>query len=188
MIDNKSPDPIKPLTADSFATFAGGCFWCLQPPFDALPGVLATEVGYMGGDIPHPTYEQVCGGKTGHAEVIRIRFNRELISYRNLLDTFWRNIDPTMENGQFYDRGTQYRTAIFWYDEEQRVEAQRSREALAALDLFDSPIVTGLEKAGPFYPAEDYHQDYYQKCPLPYLRYKKGSGREAFLSRHWPSE
>lgn len=177
--------PVNDVNNQQKATFAGGCFWCMQPPFDKLDGVLKTRVGYTGGHVASPTYEQVCSGKTGHAEALEVTFDPDRISYEELLDTFWRNIDPTTLNGQFADRGTQYRTAIFYHDEKQRVSAEASRQAIDDSDAFDEPIVTEIVSATEFYEAEDYHHQYYLKNPGHYSRYKAGSGRAGFLEEKW---
>lgn len=170
---------------ESTATFAGGCFWCMEPPFDKLPGVLKVIPGYTGGHVPNPTYEQVCTGATGHAEAVRIHFHSTRIGYNDLLDVFWRNIDPTTKNAQFADRGSQYRTAIFYHNEQQRRLAEASRDALQALGKFGAPLVTEIVPAPAFYPAEAYHCAYYQKNPDHYRLYRTGSGREGFLRRMW---
>lgn len=167
------------------ATFGGGCFWCMQPPFDALEGVVSTRVGYCGGSVENPTYEQVCEGDTGHAEAVEVTYDPARVSYEKLLDVFWRQIDPTAENRQFADSGTQYRTAVFYHDEEQKRAAQASKAALGQSGRFTKPVVTEIAPAAPFYPAEDYHQKYYQKRSLHYKLYKAGSGREAFIRRTW---
>lgn len=173
------------MSATKKATFAGGCFWCMQPPFDALPGVLSTTVGYIGGAVPEPTYEQVCEGATGHAEGIEVVYDPDKVTYERLLDVFWRQIDPTTPNRQFADAGTQYRTAVFVHDDEQRRAAEASKQALARSGRFDKPIVTEIVPAGPFYPAEDYHQKYYQKRTAHYKLYRAGSGRQDFIERAW---
>jgi peptide-methionine (S)-S-oxide reductase len=165
------------------ATFAGGCFWCMEPPFDELPGVVSTTSGYTGGSKVNPTYEQVSSGKTGHAEAMQVRYDPTRISYEKLLDVFWRNIDPLTANRQFCDRGPQYRSAIFYHDEEQRRLAQSSKQALDG--RFGEPIVTEIEPAGAFYPAEEYHQDYYKKNPLRYKLYRWNCGRDARLTEVW---
>jgi methionine-S-sulfoxide reductase len=167
------------------ATFAGGCFWCMVHPFDEIPGVLQVVSGYTGGSTPHPTYEEVCGGRTGHREAVAITFDPERVSYATLLDRFWRQIDPTDADGQFYDRGPSYRTAIYYHTDAQRELAEASKRALAASGRFDRPIVMEILPAGPFYPAEDYHQAFYRKNPTHYRRYREGSGRDRFLALHW---
>jgi peptide-methionine (S)-S-oxide reductase len=165
------------------ATFAGGCFWCMEPPYDELPGVVSTTSGYTGGSLVNPTYEQVSSGTTGHAEAMQVRYDPTRIGYEKLLEVFWRNIDPLTANRQFCDRGRQYRSAIFYHDEEQRRLAQRSKEALDG--RFDEPIVTEIEPAGAFYPAEEYHQDYYKKNPLRYKLYRWNCRRDARLAEVW---
>ncbi len=167
------------------ATFAGGCFWCMEPPYDDLPGVISTTVGYTGGDLPDPTYQEVSTGETGHVEAVQIVFDPEKISYQELLEVFWRNIDPTNPLGQFSDYGSQYRTVIFYHDEEQRRLAEESKRQLEASGKFDKPIVTRILPAKEFYPAEEYHQEFYRKNPFRYRSYKVGSGREGFLKRVW---
>ena len=167
------------------ATFAGGCFWCMEGPFVELPGVRSVTSGYTGGRVAHPTYEQVCSGTTGHAEAIEIVFDPAVVSYARLLEIFWRNIDPTTVDQQFADHGTQYRTAIFYHSDEQQRLAEASKTALASSGKFNRPIATEIVPAVPFYPAEDYHQRYYQKNPVRYQLYRTGSGREGFLKRLW---
>lgn len=167
------------------ATFAGGCFWCMVTPFEELPGIVSVVSGYTGGHTENPTYEEVCSHATGHAEAVQIAFDPDVFPYRKLLDIFWRQIDPTDPGGQFHDRGSSYRTAIFYHTEEQRKEAEASKRELAESGLFDKPIVTEIVPAGPFYPAEDYHQDYHKKNPFRYKMYRKGSGRDAFIDKHW---
>jgi peptide methionine sulfoxide reductase msrA/msrB len=170
------------------ATFAGGCFWCMEAAFEQLDGVFAVTSGYTGGVEEAPTYEQVSTGTTGHAEAVEISYDRERIDYDELLEVFWRHIDPTDAGGQFADRGPQYRTAIFYHDEEQQAQAEASRDALAESGRFDAPIVTDIVAAGPFYRAEEYHQDYYQKNPGCYESYHWNSGRGPFLQRVWGDE
>ncbi|GAB4329300.1 MAG: hypothetical protein Kow0037_04300 [Calditrichia bacterium] len=170
------------------ATFAGGCFWCMQPPYDDLPGVIKTTVGYTGGDLEDPTYEEVSTGKTGHLEAVQIQFDPSITSYRELLGIFWRNIDPTNPAGQFADYGSQYKTAIFYHNEEQKKLARQSLLELEKSGKFDKPIVTDIRPATTFYPAEAYHQEFYKKNPLRYNSYKVGSGREVFLKKTWKEE
>ena len=165
----------------NIATLAGGCFWCMQPPFDNLEGVQKTIAGYTGGNHPHPTYEEVCTGRTGHTESIEVHFNPQMISYLELLTVFWKNIDPTQSNRQFSDIGSQYRTGIFYLDEEQKRIAEKSKTNLEKSGKYVKPIVTEISPATIFYPAEDYHQNFYQKNPLHYQNYKVGSGRDAYL-------
>ncbi len=168
------------------ATFAGGCFWCMQPPYDKLPGVVSTTVGYTGGTQPHPTYDEVCSGTTGHAEAVQVVFDPAKITYAQLLDVFWKNIDPTTKDQQFADHGTQYRTAIFYHSDEQRRLAEASKQRWAASEQFvGKPLVTEIVPASTFYPAEDYHQGYYKTCPLQYKMYRMGSGREGFIKKLW---
>ncbi len=167
------------------ATFAGGCFWCMQHPFDTLEGVVSTTVGYTGGHVPNPTYAQVSAGGTGHVEAIQVVFDPARISYRKLLDVFWRQIDPTDAGGQFADRGSQYRTVIYYHSDAQRRAAEASKAALARSGRFSAPIVTEILPAVTFYPAEEYHQHYYRKNPVRYRFYRYGSGRDAFLRRVW---
>ncbi|HXF67732.1 MAG TPA: peptide-methionine (S)-S-oxide reductase MsrA [Burkholderiales bacterium] len=171
--------------ATAKATFAGGCFWCMEEAFDPVPGVIATVSGYMGGKLRNPSYEQVSTGRTGHAEVVQVEYDPAKVSYAKLLEVFWRNVDPTQKDGQFCDYGSQYRTAIFYHDEEQRKLAEASKAALAKNKPFAGEIVTEIVKASEFYPAEDYHQDFYLKNPARYKFYKSGCGREARLRQLW---
>jgi methionine-S-sulfoxide reductase len=170
------------------ATFAGGCFWCVQPPFDELPGVLETRVGYTGGAEVNPTYRQVASGQTGHTEAIEILFDPDRVSYKMLLDVLWRNIDPTDSSGQFVDRGRQYRPGIFYHSEEQRDASNASKLSLGKTGRFDKPIAVEITKSAAFYPAETYHQSYYKKEPSRYYRYRRGSGRDQFIAKHWKDE
>lgn len=167
------------------ATFAGGCFWCMQPPFDQLDGVISTTVGYTGGSRVNPTYEQVCSGNTGHTEAMEVVFDPSRIRYEQLLDVFWRNIDPTTENRQFADVGSQYRTAIFYHDEAQRRAAEASKAEFQKNGPWKEPIVTEIVPATTFYAAEEYHQKYYQKKAAHYKMYRTGSGREGYLRKLW---
>jgi len=170
------------------AIFAGGCFWCMEPPFDKLPGVITTTAGYIGGTTPNPTYGQISRGNTGHAEAVALVYDPAKVSYAQLLAVFWRNVDPHDAGGQFCDRGSQYRSAIFVLDDAQRRAAEESKRALAASGKLKKPIVTEIAAAGRFYPAEDYHQDYYVKNPLRYKFYRYNCGRDARLSRVWGDE
>ncbi|HWO41290.1 MAG TPA: peptide-methionine (S)-S-oxide reductase MsrA [Candidatus Eisenbacteria bacterium] len=170
-------------TQTAKATFAGGCFWCMEPPFDELDGVLATTSGYTGGKTKNPTYEEVSSGTTGHAEAVEIVYDPKKISYSKLLEVFWRNIDPLTPNGQFCDMGSQYRSAIFYHDETQRRLAEESKKALSK--RFKQPIATEIVPATQFYPAEEYHQDYYKKNPIRYKIYTYGCGRAARLEQVW---
>ena len=167
------------------ATFAGGCFWCMEEAYDKVPGVLATTSGYMGGQVKNPTYEQVTTGRTGHAEIVQVEYDPAKVSYAKLVEVFWRNIDPTQKDGQFCDYGPQYRSAIFYHDEEQKRVAEASRAALQKTKPFRGEIVTEITKAGAFYSAEGYHQDYHMKNPARYKFYKSGCGREARLQQLW---
>jgi methionine-S-sulfoxide reductase len=167
------------------ATFAGGCFWCMEPPFEGLDGVKSVVSGYTGGHVPDPTYEQICDGDTGHAEAVEVTFDPARVSYEKLLERFWRNIDPTDPEGQFADKGSQYRTAVFYHGEAQRKAAEASKKALAASGKFARPIATEISPAVTFYPAEEYHQNYCKKNPVRYKSYRIGSGREGFLKRTW---
>ena len=167
------------------ATFAGGCFWCMEPPFDKLDGVISTTSGYIGGHKDNPTYKEVSRGGTGHTEAVEIVYDPARISYDELLNVFWHNIDPTNANGQFCDWGDQYRSEIFYHDAEQEKLARQSKAALTEQKPFDAPIVTGITRASTFYPAEDYHQDYYQKNPVRYKFYRYGCGRDKQLEELW---
>jgi methionine-S-sulfoxide reductase len=167
------------------ATFAGGCFWCMVHPFDQWPGVKQVVSGYTGGTTANPTYEEVCSGQTGHREAVQITFDPAVISYEQLLDVFWRQIDPTDPGGQFVDRGSSYQAAVYYHSDAQRAAALQSKAALEASGRFDRPIVTDILPAGPFYPAEAYHQTYYATNADHYRRYQRGSGRPLFLERHW---
>jgi len=169
----------------ALATFAGGCFWCMEPPFDKLDGVVSTTSGYTGGHIKNPTYKEVSAGTTGHAEAIQIEYHPAKISYERLLGVFWRNIDPTAVDRQFCDRGSQYRSGIFVHDEDQRRAAEQSRNSLRQTKEFDGEVVTEITEAGTFYPAEDYHQDYYTKNPVRYKYYRYSCGRDKRLAELW---
>lgn len=168
-----------------FAVFAGGCFWCTESDFEKVDGVIDAISGYTGGQVKNPTYEQVSSGSTGHAEAIKVVYDPTRVSYEKLLDVFWQTMDPTDAGGQFVDRGSQYRGAIFYANEEQKRLAEASRKDLAASGRFDKPIVTEISPLGEFYPAETYHQDYYKKNPIRYHWYRSGSGRDRFLERVW---
>jgi peptide-methionine (S)-S-oxide reductase len=167
------------------ATFAGGCFWCMEPPFDALDGVISTTSGYIGGHKQNPTYKEVSRGGTGHTEAVQVVFDPEKIGYVDLLDVYWRNIDPTDATGQFCDKGSQYRSEIFYHDEQQKQLAEMSKQALVELKPFAGDIVTDISPATVFYPAEDYHQDYYLKNPVRYKFYRYGCGRDKRLEELW---
>ena len=169
------------------ATFAGGCFWCVESDFDKIPGVVSTTSGYIGGTVVNPTYEQVSSKQTGHAEAVEIVFDPAKVSYEQLLEKFWRTIDPTTKDRQFCDSGSPYRTAIFTHGPQQAAAAQASKAALDKNKPFAAPIVTTVEPAGPFYPAEGYHQDYYKKNPVRYNYYRTACGRDARLKELWKS-
>lgn len=167
------------------AIFAGGCFWCMVQPFDTYPGIIKVESGYTGGHVPNPTYEQVCTETTGHMEAVRITFDPTKVSYRELVEIYWHQTDPTDASGQFQDRGDSYRPVIFVKDAQQRAIAEVSKQALQESGEFgDAKIVTQIEDAQPFYLAEDYHQDFYKKNPLRYAIEEAG-GRKQFLAKHW---
>ncbi len=167
------------------ATFAGGCFWCMESPFDKLPGVVSVIAGYTGGQKQNPTYKEVSAGGTGHAEAVQILYDPEKIAYEKLLDIFWHNIDPTVTDRQFCDVGRQYRSAIFYHTKEQQRLAELSKGALQKAKPFRDPIVTEIVSAGEFYPAEEYHQHYYKKNPLRYQYYRTGCGRDRRLKELW---
>jgi peptide-methionine (S)-S-oxide reductase len=169
------------------ATFAGGCFWCMEPPFDALEGVVSTTSGYTDGHTPNPTYEQVSSGTTGHTEAVQVVYDPDKVSFERLVDVFWRNIDPTDAGGQFCDRGSPYRPALFYHDQAQREVAERTRAALEKDRPFKDAIVTPIVAATTFYPAEGYHQDYYLKNPIRYKYYRNGCGRDRLLKQLWVS-
>lgn len=170
------------------ATFAGGCFWCIEAPFDKLPGVESAVSGYTGGIRENPTYKDVSSGKTKYLESVQVTFDPEKVSYEELLRVFWRQFDPTDASGSFYDRGTQYTSAIFYHDEAQRAAAVASKKTLEESKVFDKPIVTPIRKAETFYPAEDYHQNYWKTNTSHYKRYRKGSGRDKFIESVWGKE
>jgi peptide-methionine (S)-S-oxide reductase len=172
-------------TSTEIATFAGGCFWCMEPPFDKVEGVISTTSGYTGGNKVNPTYKQVSAGNTGHAEAIQIEYDPAKVSYEDLLAVFWKNIDPTTPNRQFCDHGSQYRSEIFYHNDAQKDAAIKSLEKLNQTKPFDDPVVTEIARAGTFYPAEEYHQDYYQKNPLRYKYYRYVCGRDQRLEKLW---
>ncbi len=170
--------------ATQTALFAGGCFWCMQPAFDNTPGVIATNVGYTGGDAKTANYDAVSSGKTDHVEAIQVTYDPTKVKYEALVETYWENIDPTDAGGQFADRGTQYHTAIFYADDAQKAAAEKSKAALAT-KFAPKPIVVNILPAKPFYAAEDYHQKYYQKNSIHYNAYKHGSGRADYIKETW---
>ena len=167
------------------ATFAGGCFWCMEPPYDKLDGVISTVSGYTGGRTVDPTYEEVSSGTTGHAESLQVTYDPSRIGYQKLLDVFWRNVDPLARDRQFCDIGEQYRSAIFYHDDEQKRLAEASKRALEQSGRFKQPIATQIVAALPFYPAEEYHQDYYKKNPIRYKFYRYNCGRDQRLKELW---
>ena len=166
------------------AIFAGGCFWCMIKPFDTEPGIVSVVAGYTGGHTTAPTYREVCSETTGHTEAVEITFDPTIFSYQQLVEIYWRQTDPTDASGQFADRGSSYRPVIFYLNEEQRKVAEASKQDLAESGRFKAPIVTTIEPAKPFYPAEEYHQDYYKKNPSHYNGYRQGSGRGPFLEEN----
>ena len=165
------------------ATFAGGCFWCMEPPFDELAGVISTTSGYIAGKTKNPTYEQVSSGSTGHTEALQVVYDPKKITYEKLLEVFWRNIDPLAANGQFCDLGSQYRSGIFYHDGNQKSAAEKSKKSIQT--RFKQPVATEITAATVFYPAEDYHQDYYKKNPVRYKLYSHGCGRAQRLEEVW---
>ncbi|MEK3797262.1 peptide-methionine (S)-S-oxide reductase MsrA [Peribacillus sp. FSL H8-0477] len=167
------------------ATFAGGCFWCMVSPFEEMPGIEGIISGYTGGHVQNPTYEEIKKGTTGHYEAVQITYNPELFPYEKLLELYWPQIDPTDDGGQFQDRGTQYRTAIFYHTEEQQNLAEQSKEKVRLANVFKKPIVTEILAASNFFPAEDYHQDYHKKNPAHYKEDRKQSGRDEFIKENW---
>lgn len=180
----RSPAP-KPTEGQAVATFAGGCFWCVESDFDKLDGVIVTTSGFMGGTVPNPTYKQVSAGGTGHLEVVQIIYDPKKVTYQKLLDYFWHHVDPYDAGGQFCDRGDSYETAIFAHGDDQKREAEASKAALEKSGPLKQPIATAVRAAGPFTPAEDYHQDYYKKNPLRYSYYRHACGRDARVEQIW---
>jgi peptide-methionine (S)-S-oxide reductase len=174
-----------PAPGKAHATFAGGCFWCMEGPFDKVPGVVSTTSGYTGGSVKNPSYEQVSSGMTGHAESVDVVYDPAKVTYAQLLDVFWHNVDPVDGGGQFCDRGNQYRTAIFYHDAEQQKLAEESKQALEASGKLKKKIVTQILPAGEFYAAEDYHQDYYLRNPVRYKYYRYNCGRDDRLKQLW---
>ncbi len=167
------------------ATFAGGCFWCMEKPYESYEGIVKVISGYTGGKLDNPTYGEVSSGSTDHVEAVQVTYDVSRISYAKLLDIFWRQIDPTDPGGQFADRGHQYSTAIFYHDKAQKLLAEQSKQDLEGSRKFDKPIVTKIIEATPFFEAEEYHQDYYKKHPIHYNSYRHGSGRGPFLEKTW---
>jgi peptide methionine sulfoxide reductase msrA/msrB len=181
----RSAPPPPPHGKLAYATFAGGCFWCMEASMDEVPGVVSTTSGYAGGTLKHPTYEQVSAGGTGYAESVRVGYDPAKLSYEQLLDAFWRNVDPTDAGGQFCDRGNQYRTAIFYENEAERRAAEESKQKLEASGRLPKPVVTQIVPLGTFWPAEEYHQDFYKKNPIRYHAYRAGCGRDRRLQELW---
>ncbi|HET9031783.1 MAG TPA: peptide-methionine (S)-S-oxide reductase MsrA [Dokdonella sp.] len=179
--------PVAASAGTQSAIFAGGCFWCMEPPFDKLDGVISTTSGYTGGKLPNPSYEQVSAGRSGHAEAVKVIYDPARVSYQKLLDVFWHNVDPFAIDQQFCDHGDQYRTAIFTQGAEQMRLAEESKKALEGPGKFNKPIATQIVPASTFYPAEDYHQDYYKKNPVRYKFYRYNCGRDARLEQIWGS-
>jgi peptide methionine sulfoxide reductase msrA/msrB len=178
----------KPTDDTAVATFAGGCFWCMEPPFEQLDGVIDVVVGYTGGQTENPTYEEVTTGTTGHYEAFRVTYDPDVISYEDLLSVFWMQFDPTDAGGSFVDRGSQYKSAIFYHNQEQKEAAETSKQELDESGRYDDPIVTEILEADTFYVAEEYHQDYYQKKTFHYKAYRSGSGRDQYIDRVWGDE
>jgi len=178
--------PSKPSLA--IATFAGGCFWCMEEVYEKIPGVISAVSGFMGGHTKNPTYQQVTSGNTGHAEVVQVEYDPAQVSYAKLVEAFWRNVDPTQRDGQFCDIGPHYRSAIFYHDDAQKNVADASRAALEKSKPFKAPIVTQTVRAAEFTRAEEYHQDFYKKNPVRYKVYKTGCGREARLQSLWGTQ
>lgn len=172
-------------TMTATAIFAGGCFWCTESDFEHVPGVLEVISGYTGGRVDNPTYEQVSNGGTGHVEAVKVIYDPTKVSYEMLLDAFWRHVDPTDSGGQFVDRGNQYHSAIFYADENEHAMIEKSKKELEASGVFTKPIVTEIAPRGPFYPAENYHQDFYKKSPIRYNQYRSHSGRDQFTKKAW---
>ena len=182
-----APTPALKPAATAKATFAGGCFWCMEPPYDKLDGVVATISGYIGGQKPNPTYQEVTTGRTGHTEAVEVEYDPKKVSYEKLLEVFWKNIDPTQKDGQFCDHGSQYRSGVFVHNDEQKRLAEASKAALAKSKPFKGEIVTEITPATTFYRAEEYHQDYYIKNPIRYTYYRTGCGRDERLKKVWGS-
>jgi peptide-methionine (S)-S-oxide reductase len=179
--DQRTPPP-----STARAVFAGGCFWCMEAPFDKLPGVKSTTSGFAGGQLKNPTYEQVSSGSTGHAESVQVIYDPRKVTYAQLLDTFWHNIDPLDGGGQFCDRGNQYRSAIFYGNDDERKEAEESKARVQ--ERLGRPVQTQIVPAGAFYPAEEYHQDFYLRNPVRYHQYRQGCGRDRRLKQLWGDE
>jgi peptide methionine sulfoxide reductase msrA/msrB len=185
---NNSGDPGKAAATLATATFAGGCFWCMEPPFEKLDGVRSIRSGYIGGQLPDPTYDQVSSGRSGHLEAIQITYDPQRVKYETLLNVFWRQIDPTDDGGSFVDRGPQYRSAVFYHDETQKALAEASKKAIDQSGRFGRPVVTRILPYTIFYPAEEYHQGYSKKNPGRYKMYRAGSGRDRFIADAWQDD
>ncbi|MBI5975468.1 peptide-methionine (S)-S-oxide reductase MsrA [Staphylococcus canis] len=170
------------------ATLAGGCFWCLVKPFTSFDGIHEVISGYSGGHTENPTYEEVCTNTTGHVEAVQIEYDPEVISFESILDIYFKTFDPTDKNGQFFDRGESYRPVIFYHNDQQKDEALQKITELNNSNIFNKPVVTPVEPYKNFYPAEEYHQDYYKKNPTHYAQYQVGSGRKAFIEKHWGNQ
>jgi peptide methionine sulfoxide reductase msrA/msrB len=179
------PDMEGTESREAVATFAGGCFWCTEADFEKVPGVIRAVSGYTGGRVPRPSYKQVCSGTTGHVEAVRVYYDPAVASYEDLLEVYWMHVDPTDPGGQFADRGPQYRSVVFYHDDDQKRLAERSKAALDASGVFDEPIVTEIRPAAEFYEAEERHQDYHRTCPVEYRLYRSGSGRQRFIEDVW---
>ncbi len=184
----QTPISETPIVQGEIATFAGGCFWSMESSIEPFPGILSVVSGYTGGHLDNPTYEDVTSETSGHLETVEVRYDPNIISYEELLQIFWRQINPTDDGGQFYDRGESYTTAIFYHNEEQKMLAEASKNALDASERFDKSIVTGIRAASTFYPAEEYHQDFYKKDAAHYERYRKGSGRDDYFDKIWGTD
>ena len=181
----ENPGQVEKSSKSDIATFAGGCFWCIEADLEKQPGVIEVVSGYTGGDRESATYTKVSSGVTKHYEAVQVYYDPQKITYTDLLDAFWKHVDPTDVGGQFVDRGTQYRTAIFYHDVMQKEEAERSKNELKMSGRFSKPLVTPVIPLGVFYAAEAYHQDYYKTHPKQYYRYRKGSGRDLFIKKVW---
>ena len=170
------------------AIFAGGCFWCMVAPFDDMDGIIKVTSGYTGGNVVDPSYKQVISGTTDHVEAVQVVFDPSIIAYKELLEIFWQQIDPTDDGGQFSDRGKQYKAIIYYLNDQQKMEAEQSKENLMMSGRFKKPIITGILPSGEFYEAEEYHQEFYRKNQFRYALYRKGSGRDAFIKENWPKD
>ncbi|MDD1629008.1 MAG: peptide-methionine (S)-S-oxide reductase MsrA [Methylococcaceae bacterium] len=185
---NQQPSPKAKPEHLSVATFAGGCFWCTESDFEKLPGVHEVISGFSGGHVANPTYKEVSKGTTGHVESVQVYYDPNIISYEALLDAFWRMVNPTDNEGQFVDRGEQYRTLIFYQTEDEKAKAERSRQLLNESGRYKAPVITEIRKFEAFYPAEEYHQDYYKKNPIRYKYYRFNSGRDQYLEKTWGAD